>query len=257
MGCSGYGGLAIALNFLALACAFTALLTPKWVSNSAVDASYNGVVKSADTGFGVMLMCFDVKWDNTATLVKGTNTASNYNINDCYGYYNPLERTIARFDGQLKFDKYTVSICDHYAVDNDRAARALGIMAGLRKDAMKNFLDKTCSDSGKAVLVMTLGSPLCLFLSFVILIFGVSCCDNRSCMVQMTRFLTILSSMFSVVLSFLVFSQFTQLRYADATYGYSLYLEIAAFVLTIVLSWAIEQHILCGGKGSNHVHDRI
>ncbi|RHY30581.1 hypothetical protein DYB32_006981 [Aphanomyces invadans] len=255
MGCSGYGGLAIALNFLALASALTALLSSKWVTNSAVDVSYNGVVKGADTGFGVMLMCLDVKWDNTATLVKGTNTASNYNINDCYGYFVPLERTIARFDGQLKFDKYMTSICDHYAVDNDRAAGALGTMSGLRKDAMKNFLDKTCSSTGKAVLAMTLGSPLCLFLSFIMLVFGVCCCDNRSCMVQMTRFLTILSAIFSVVLSFLVFSQFTQLRYADATYGFSLYLEIAAFVLTILLSWAIEQHILGGGKGTRH--DRI
>ncbi|CAK4079704.1 unnamed protein product [Aphanomyces euteiches] len=254
MGCSGYGFFALVLNFLAVACTFTALLTPLWVTNTVVDSSYNNVVKSAATGVGVWAICIDVKWDNTATLVKGDSTASNYNIKDCYAYFNALDRTIARFDGQLKFDKYDTSICDHFELDKDRAAGALGVMTGLRKDNMMNFLKKTCSSSGKAVLAMVVGMAVCLFLSFVILIFGVCCCDNKSCMIQMARFLVILSTIFSVVLSFLVFSQFTQLRYDEAVYHASLYLEIAAFVLALILTWAIEQHIYAGGKKQQTDH---
>ncbi|KAF0695906.1 Aste57867_13298 [Aphanomyces stellatus] len=248
MGCSGFGALALALNFLAMSCAFTALLTPLWVSNTGVDPSYTNVVKSVDTKVGVWAICFDTKWDNTGTLVKGDKTAANFNIKDCYAYFNPLERTIARFDGQLKFDKYTTSVCNHYEADNDRAAGAMGIMAGMRKDNMGAFLAKTCSTSGKAALAMVIGTCVCLVLSFVLLVVGVSCCDNKSCIVQMTRFLAILACLFSTVLSFFVFSQLSQLRYADGRYDASLYLEIGAFVLTIALTWAIEQHVLRGGK---------
>ncbi|KAF0708929.1 Aste57867_6157 [Aphanomyces stellatus] len=227
----GLGGFAVAINFIAMACAFTALWIPLWVSNTGTYLATDRNIQVGIWNLCVVQTRPDIK-------------------KHCFAYYTS-QGQLDDYNSPhspLRADSMT-SVCSNYASDDKRTVDALTNESGVHPESMHAFLAKTCSSSGHATFALAICTVICLFLSCAALVVGIYLCRTMLVVVHVARFLTILAGLFSTVLSFVAFTHISELRYGpDGKFDLSVYLEGISFVATIVLSWAIEQYLVHSGK---------
>ncbi|RHY87557.1 hypothetical protein DYB37_013335 [Aphanomyces astaci] len=255
MGSARKGASSIAVMVLVVAFGFVALVMPSWVTNSVVDAEWEGRVKRVQGDLGLWGLCSDVDFDNARVLIPGKDSVVDFSMRTCYSYFWPIDNEIVRIETVIKKDAYTTSICDHFHTNDDRASKALAIMTGIPSSSMKDFLDASCSGTGKAVAALVLSATLLNLLALVLLIVGVCCCQTRASLPLVARYMVNLGIVCSAVMSFLMLSPLRKAKASSphVSYGLPLYLEFTAFFVACFAGCVIERFECSVKKSANAV----
>ncbi|KAG9415205.1 hypothetical protein AC1031_008646 [Aphanomyces cochlioides] len=256
MGHLGLGLAAILLMLFSVTLGLMAFISPAWINNMDVDAEWTGRVKSVDASIGIWAMCTKVDFDNTANLIPNSETVDKFSMDDCYAFFSPMSKQIVRVETVIKKDDYSSSVCDHFDTDEDRAAKALAIMTGIKTTAMSDFLTASCSSKGKAVVGLLASANGLNFVAFVLLVLGVFCCRESYGLIQVARYMVNVGLLLTCIMSFLVFNVLRKAKISslDVSFGPSVYMEFVSFFITCFAGCAIERYEVKVKKDKNS-HD--
>ncbi|RHY30580.1 hypothetical protein DYB32_006980 [Aphanomyces invadans] len=243
MGSMRKGLAAIVAMVLVVSLGLLALALPSWVSNAVVDSEWDGRVKRVQGDLGLWGLCADVDFDNAKVLIPGMESVADFSMRTCYSYFWPIETDIVRIDTVIKRDAYATSICDHFHTNNVRASKALAIMTGMSSSSMNDFLEASCSRTGKAVAALVLAANTLNLFALILLIVSACCCTSRASLPLFARYMVNIGIVCSAIMSFLVFGPLRKAKASSShvAYGAPLYLEFASFFVACFAVCVIER----------------
>ncbi|EQC32523.1 hypothetical protein SDRG_09849 [Saprolegnia diclina VS20] len=243
MPCSCVGMLSVAASAAAVVLSAFAAGLPLW---SLLAYSNNGQMTSATFTAGVWGYCTDVSFLQSGSHGLDENVQT---TGQCYLYYSSSRNV--RVDLNASDANSTIVLpnqgaCATFAQDGGSKKRLLSTVLDIDEATFDAFLTNTCSAKGKASLAFAMLSPIFGAFAFCLLLAGVCCARNESCIVGFAAMMTGLATIWAAI-AFIVWNgqapSGQRLRL-----GASYYMEVAATVSYATSCFFAAVHMQQGKK---------
>ncbi|KAF0690436.1 Aste57867_18168 [Aphanomyces stellatus] len=240
MTCTVVGFLAMFIAAAGIALSGASAGLPLW---SMLGQTNNGELAAASFTSGVWGYCTDLSFSNTGTKLNLNFSAPvpTNGHSQCFLYYSS-NKNIRVMNNTIVLPEQ--GACTTFQQDGTSATRLMGTITGLDVATFDDFLTKTCGVKGKLSLAFAMLSPVFGVLGLLMLVLGVCCSKNRSCLVSFALFMNVLAGVWALVVC-VVWSQ-QQPAGGALTFGISYYLGIAGLVCYFTASFFLSVHMTQG-----------
>ncbi|DBA03095.1 TPA: hypothetical protein N0F65_003342 [Lagenidium giganteum] len=245
MGCSCTGAFAVLLALTAVTVNTVSIVLPFWTTSKVVNSAMTTQLKMADFAAGVWGYCTDAE---LYVASKANAINSTVSFDHCYFFHTQTKYKAPSELQHLIQNFSEFSICDGYsqATKNGTASTYVAAHAGgagMDADQFDQFLTKSCGSLGMATLVLGVMAPSGGLVSFVGLLLGISFCSKKSTFVVGSKWLALLSCVFTSITFLLWLAQANPLgKKDDVTLSGSFVLSVIAAVLYLVTFLLVSRH---------------
>ncbi|OQR95353.1 hypothetical protein THRCLA_22155 [Thraustotheca clavata] len=251
MPCSCVGLLSVLGAAVAVVLSAFAAGLPLW---SLLAYSNNGQMTTATFTAGVWGYCTDVSFVQAGTNDYSSPTTKS--SGQCYLYYSGNRNAhivLNDSQGNSTIVQPTDGVCKMFNEDGGSSKRLMATVKDIDQTSFDTFLTNTCGAKGKVSLSFAMLSPIFGAFAFCILTAAVCCAKYQSCLVAFSAWMTVLSTICSII-SFVVWNSQTPTG-NGIMYGASYYMEIAATVCYSISCFFAVIHMQHGRKNNSQTHN--